>query len=342
MSVAKAAISQARHQTIKRYIGASQFQLMQEDPQALDRLDIRFRWGRFGIQVLRCHLISFKPGHIIQAHKHCDYEFHFIPGGKGTVVLKNGAFPLHSGVFYLTGPQVVHRQEADQREQLDELCLHVDIVPLSSATQQTINDDSHWGEEWEIGEADQCIHQLNTMPAFPTLDQYDAMNWFLIAYRAWYDHEPGAFSTIRQAVIQILLRAARAHHAAHINTTLPPRDMNAYRYRLATQYIRDNYARSLTLDEVADELHICSRQLQRIFGEQANETFSGYLEHYRLAQVCMALTYADQTIEQLACQHGFSSGSYLHYVFKKRMGITPQHYREQQRVQKSPVREAFT
>ena len=46
----------------------------------------------------------------------------------------------------------------------------------------------------------------------------------------------------------------------------------------------------------------------------------------------MALTYTDQTIEQLARQHGFSSGSYLHYVFKKRVESTPQQYREQQRI----------
>ncbi|HZR44970.1 MAG TPA: helix-turn-helix domain-containing protein [Ktedonobacteraceae bacterium] len=313
-----------------RGTGSSMFQIMQDDPHALDRLDLRFRWGHYGIQVLRCHLTSFPPGYVIRAHKHREYEFHFIPSGKGLVVLDEGTFPFHGGMFYLTAPHVVHQQEADQWEQMDELCLHIDIVQL--APRLTIAQGSAWGEEWEIVEAERCMQQLNRMPAYPTLDQYDAMSWFLTAYRAWHDSEPGAYSTIRQSVIQILLRAARAHNDAHTHTALPPRDMNAYRYRLATQYIRDNYARAITLEEVSDELHICSRQLQRIMEEQAEETFSGYLERYRLAQVCIALTHTDQTVEQIAAHHGFSSGSYLHYVFKKRMGLTPLQFREQQRL----------
>ncbi|WP_338253963.1 AraC family transcriptional regulator [Dictyobacter halimunensis] len=330
MTVAKD-LSRSRHHISRRNMGPSQFQLMQADPQALDRLDIRFRWGHYGIQVLRCHLTSLKTGHIIQAHKHRDFEFHFIPSGTGTVVLDDGAYPVHAGMFFLTGPHVIHQQEASQWEQLDELCLHVDIVKLDDAS-TTSPSATPWGEEWEVAEAEECMRQLHTMQAHPTVDQYDAMSWFLTAYRAWHDRELGAFSTIRQAVIQIMLRTARAHHVTQINTALPSRDMNAYRYSLATQYIRDNYAHPLTLEEVAEELHICGRQLQRILDEQAEETFSGYLERYRLTQVCMALTHSDQTVEQLAGQHGFSSGSYLHYVFKKRMGMTPQQYREQQRL----------
>lgn len=326
-------IPRSRYQSTRKSTALAQFQIMQNDPYALERLDIRFRWGNYGIQVLRCHLMSLAAGQVIPAHKHQNYEFHFIPGGKGTLVLDDGTYPFQAGMFYLTGPQVVHRQEADAWEHMDELCLHVNIVPLASH-EQVIEDDSAWGNEWETLEADECVRQLNAMAAYPALDQYDAMAWFLTAYRAWQDRELGAFSTIRQAIIQILLRAARAHHVTQIQRALPTRCMNVYRYGLATQYIRDNYARALTLEEVASELHICSRQLQRILDEQAGETFSGYLERYRLAQVCMALTHEDLTVEQLANQHGFSSGNYLHYVFKKRLGLTLQQYREQQRTSK--------
>ncbi|GCE10437.1 AraC family transcriptional regulator [Tengunoibacter tsumagoiensis] len=324
-------LNRSQYQTYRKNMNPAQFKLLQQDPHALDRLDLRFCWGNYGIQVLRCHLATMPAGQIINAHKHREYEFHFIPAGKGTLVLEDGRYPVHAGMFYLTGPQVVHQQEADLWEAMDELCLHIDIVKLPQTHSTGDEPVIGWGEQWERGEAAECVRQLDTMPAFPTLDQYDAMSWFLTAYRAWHDRELGAFSTIRQAVIQILLRAARAHHVTQIQTALPARDMNTYRYRLATQYIRDNYARALPLEEVADELHICGRQLQRILDEEANETFSGYLEHYRLSQVCIALTHSDQTIEQLAVAHGFTSGSYLHYVFKKRLGLTPQQYREQQR-----------
>lgn len=304
------------------------FQSMLDEPDALNRLDIRFRWGNYGVQLLRCHLTYFAPGTIVPSHEHRDYEFHFIPQGRGTLTLAEGTFPLQAGMFYLTGPHVVHQQQSDIDDPMYELCLHVDLVKLHEDSE---NDD--WGRPWEAVEAGECVRQLNTMSAAPTVDQYNGMHWFLTAYRAWQDRELCAYTTIQQAVVQIMLRAARAHHVTQIHTALPARDMNAYRYQLATQYMRDNYTRPLTLDEVAAGLHICGRQLQRIFEEHAHETFSSYLEGYRLAQVCIALTHVDQTVEQVAIAHGFSSGSYLHYVFKKRMGITPLQYREQQRAQ---------
>jgi AraC-like DNA-binding protein/quercetin dioxygenase-like cupin family protein len=304
------------------------FQPMQADPHALERLDLRFRWGRYGIQVLKCHLVEFSRGTVIPFHKHREYEFHFIPRGKGLLMLEDGSFPVQSGTFYLTGPQVMHQQESDQWDPMNELCLHIDIIPLD---QPEAGLDA-WGESWEVVEADECVRQLDLMTAQPTLDRYDAMSYFLTAYNAWRNRELGAFSTIRQSIIQILLRAARAHNVTQIQPALPSRDMNAYRYQLATQYIRDNYARTLTLDEVAASLHICGRQLQRIMDEQAGETFTNYLEQFRLTRVCRALIQTEHTVEQLAAQHGFSSGSYLHYVFKKRMGITPLRYRAEQRI----------
>lgn len=322
-------LSRSQYLTGRKKSSPFLFEPMQYEPDALDRLDIQFRWGYYGIQLLRCHLTSFDAGQVVPFHKHHDYEFHFIPRGKGTLVLTEGIFPLHAGMFYLTGPEVAHQQEADPDEDMYELCLHIDIAPLDPS--QESERGHYWGEQWEIAEANECIRQLNTMPSTPTLDQHNAMDWFLTAYQAWSGREFGAFTTIRQAIIQILLRAARAHHVTQIHPTLPSRDMHAYRYRLATQYIRDNYARPLTLEEVADGLQISGRQLQRILGAFANETFSGYLERYRLARVCMALTNYDATIEQLAASHGFSSGNYLHYVFKKRLGLTPLQFREQQR-----------
>jgi AraC-like DNA-binding protein/mannose-6-phosphate isomerase-like protein (cupin superfamily) len=321
----------ARHQALKRKTGPLQFQQILKDPYALDRLDIRFQWGRYGIQVLRCHLTSFEAGSTIPPHKHRGYEFHFIVWGEGSVTLDDGTFPLHAGLFYLTGPQVTHQQDADGWNPANELCLHVDIVELDSESIPDLSKGGSWGWQLEMMEADECVRQLNTMSAHPTLDQYDAVNCFQTAFSAWYDRELGAYSTIRQSIIQILLRAARAHAMTDIHTALPSRDMSAYRYQLATQYIRDNHGRALTLEEVAGELHICGRQLQRIMTEQANETFSGYLERYRLSQVCLSLIHTDLSVEQIALQHGFSSGNYLHSVFKKRVGLTPVHYRERQR-----------
>ncbi|WP_308737630.1 AraC family transcriptional regulator [Paenibacillus sp. AR247] len=44
-------------------------------------------------------------------------------------------------------------------------------------------------------------------------------------------------------------------------------------------------------------------------------------------EVCRQLVETRWSIEKIAVQGGFSSGSYLHTVFRKRYGYTPSEYR---------------
>ncbi|MFD0711024.1 helix-turn-helix domain-containing protein [Paenibacillus sp. GCM10027626] len=298
------------------------YTLMADKQDAIDRLDIRFRWGGYGIRVIRCHLTSFPPGKIIRFHKHSEYEFHFIPRGKGIIRFEETSYNVQEGQFYLTGPGVLHQQEADDSEAMDELCLHVDITPLPAAAPS-----GDWGESWELQEAEACIQAINALPRRPVADQYNAMAWFLTAYRAWLNGHSGAYSTIKQAVIQILLRASRMSALPALSIEPPTRNINEHRFQMATQFIHDNYASPLSLQEVAERIRISGRQLQRIFQEQSSGSFSAYLENYRLSQICNAILEGQGSIEQIALEHGFASGSYLYHVFKKRFGMTPKQFK---------------
>ncbi|TDG00449.1 AraC family transcriptional regulator [Paenibacillus piri] len=302
------------------------FELMLEQPNALDRLDVEFRWGNYGIRMFRFHHTCFPPGRIVSFHKHSDYEFHFIPRGKGKVILGETPYALQEGMLYLTGPNVLHYQEADAHEAMDELCLHIDIVKLNGESDEPSSNMSNWVSKWEIAEAQACIQQLQQLPVKPVADQHRAMECFLTAYRAWSENQPGLFTVIKQSIIQILLRTTRAY-ASVPQPDLPSRDMKHYRYKLAEQFIKDNYMEPLTLETVAERVQISPRQLQRVFRDHTGGTFSEYIEQVRLAHICSELSLNDLTIDQIAFQNGFSSANYLHYVFKRKFGTTPNQYR---------------
>jgi AraC-like DNA-binding protein/mannose-6-phosphate isomerase-like protein (cupin superfamily) len=307
------------------------YELLVEHANALDRLDVEFRWGHYGIRMLKFHHTTFAPGKIISFHKHSDYEFHYIPRGKGKVILGDISYSLQEGMLYLTGPNVLHYQEADAQEEMNELCLHIDIVKLESGNSRDgsssgADPESDWGNKWEAAEAEACIQRLRTMPPRPAHDQYRAMECFQNAYRAWYENQPGLFTVIKHSIIQILLRTTRAY-ASGPQPDIPSRDMKHYRHKLAVQFIKDNYMEPLTLEIVAERVQISPRQLQRIFRDHTGGTFSEYIEHVRLTHICNELSLSDQTIDQIAYKNGFSSANYLHYVFKRKFGSTPMKYR---------------
>jgi AraC-like DNA-binding protein/mannose-6-phosphate isomerase-like protein (cupin superfamily) len=309
------------------------YELLIEQGNALDRLDVEFRWGHYGIRMLKFHHTIFSPGKIISFHKHSEYEFHYIPRGKGKVILGDASYSLQEGMLYLTGPNLLHYQEADTEEAMNELCLHIDIVKLASKDASSVGagQETEWGDKWEAAEAEACIQQLRTMPPKPALDQYRAMECFLNAYRAWYENQPGLFTVIKQSIIQILLRTTRAY-ASGPQLDIPSRDMKHYRHKLAVQFIKDNYMEPLTLEIVAERVQISPRQLQRIFRDHTGGTFSEYIEHVRLTHICHELSLSDQTIDQIAYKNGFSSANYLHYVFKKKLGSTPMKYRAEHQI----------
>ncbi|WP_274361616.1 AraC family transcriptional regulator [Paenibacillus thermotolerans] len=304
------------------------YAVMEERPKALDALDISFRWGGYGFRVLRCHLAVFPPSHTISLHKHSEYEFHFIPRGRGKVGLPDGEYELREGLFYLTGPDVLHYQETDAEDPMSELCLHIDIVELNEPGLSGIGGVGGF-DALEHEEARRCVEELRRLPAKPVNDQWDAMSWFLTAYRAWHENDPFFHSTVKHAIIQILLRSVRAFRNRRM-TSLPARDMSRHRYQLAVQYIQDNYASPLSLDEVAERVQVSGRQLQRVFREHGDVSFSEYLETVRLKRVCEQLRRPDLTIEQIAVNNGFTNGNYLFSVFKKRLGVTPGEYKRKE------------
>lgn len=296
--------------------------LMTEQRHALEHLHADFRWGPFGIRVIRFHLTTFPAGKIDRFHKHSEeYELHFVPRGKGMVILEDMPYALGEGMMYLTAPGVMHYQEAHPKEAMDELCLRIQIVRLEEGAPA-----KSWGAEAEWNEAETCVRQLGLIPLRPAMDRFRAMECFLTAYRAWYESQPGLLTVIRQSIVNILLRMTRAYFPEP-QQQLPSRDINRYRCRLAEQFIKDNYQEPLTLEAVAERIHISPRQLQRILKSQTGSTFSDYVESVRLSHVCRELEQSSKTIEQLAVRNGFSSANYLHRVFKRKLGVTPMQYR---------------
>lgn len=297
------------------------FARMEKKRDALDRLDLRFRWGRYGIRVLHCHLASFEPGHVIASHKHSEFEFHFIPKGKGSVRIGDDLHELREGLFYLTGPDVVHEQRSDEADPMYELCLHCEFVPLQA------DSDSGWGDSLEAAEAEECIRVLREMPAVPAFDRYHAMGCFLDAYRAWEEQPIGFYATLKQTIVQILLRAARVHASPGNGGNIPERDMKDHRFRLATQFIEDNESRPITLEDVAERVRVSPRQLQRIFRSEGGTSFRDWVEHVRLQRIREELLGTDRPIEEIALDHGYANPNYLYPVFKRKFGMTPAAYR---------------
>ncbi len=105
------------------------------------------------------------------------------------------------------------------------------------------------------------------------------------------------------------------------------------RLKKILEYIHNNYGSKMSLEEIAGTINICTNECCRFFKKHMNTTISAYISDYRIEKSLYLLDNTDLSITELAHDIGFSSGSYFTQVFRKKMGFTPNQYRNKKIVQ---------
>lgn len=99
-------------------------------------------------------------------------------------------------------------------------------------------------------------------------------------------------------------------------------------------YIQFHYRESITLDEIAETIHMSKYYLCRTFHQVTGATVLEYINNVRLMRAHTLLIHTKDSIEEIAVQTGFSSSSNLARVFKKSYGISPRAFRKKRAKEK--------
>ena len=93
-------------------------------------------------------------------------------------------------------------------------------------------------------------------------------------------------------------------------------------------YIRQNYFKDLSLEELAEQVNLNPSYLSSIFKKEVGMTFLQYLQDIRLKKACDLLKNSpDLTVESISSHVGFRTPSYFYKVFRAHYGISPNKWR---------------
>mgnify|MGYP006281029505 CR=1 FL=1 len=95
----------------------------------------------------------------------------------------------------------------------------------------------------------------------------------------------------------------------------------------AKNYIKENYAKKLTLDQIADQIYLSSSHLSKKFKKSTGMTVIEYVNKIRLKEAKKLLKTTNLPLNKIAEKTGYYDASYFSKVFKKKVGITPGQYR---------------
>lgn len=189
----------------------------------------------------------------------------------------------------------------------DSLCFH---VPFGTLARAAVGLGLSGMPELigEIGAIDPVLLSLS-LSLLPALDDPAAANRRFL-------------TQVQNAVVSHLLHA----YAASDRTTPARGRLSPRQEDLAKDFMRENFSRSISLEETALACGLSRSHFIRAFRNSTGVTPHRWLLDYRIERVT-ALLAQPITIAEIASLCGFADQSHLSRVFQKNMGITPAAWR---------------
>jgi two-component system response regulator YesN len=96
----------------------------------------------------------------------------------------------------------------------------------------------------------------------------------------------------------------------------------------AVDYVKKNYMKKITLEDVASHVYLSPAYFSKIFKEEMSTNFNNYLNRVRIEMSKNLLMDDSLSLVDISNYVGYEDQSYFSKVFKKMVGVSPGKYRE--------------
>lgn len=100
-------------------------------------------------------------------------------------------------------------------------------------------------------------------------------------------------------------------------------------------YMRKNYQKNITQDFLASLFFLNRSYLSQLFRKKTGQKFIDYLNEIRIEKAKEQLVFTDRKMYQIARSVGYDNVKYFFRIFRKKTGLSPEQFREQEKNRKS-------
>lgn len=106
-----------------------------------------------------------------------------------------------------------------------------------------------------------------------------------------------------------------------------PDKVHNHTIRMAIDFIGENYAESIGLQDIAAVTHVTENYISTLFREETGMNFLQYLSIVRINKALPMLRDTGMNISEIATATGFPTPGYFTKIFRRFLGKTPTEYR---------------
>jgi AraC-like DNA-binding protein len=242
-------------------------------------------------------------------HKHSFYEICYVIDGEGFYVEGSHRQPIGPGTLFMSRPHLKHQIVSDKG--LYILFVAFELIPSESSQEGILRFQSLEKSQTFL---------LPHAEGLPSVLMWFALLKQVSASRRFFDDGVLALACALMTSFENVFTDQHGAAKASASAVQPSSSTLVHRAKL---FIRDNLSQELKLSSVAKYLHVSSRHLSRLFGEELGQSYSTYVRRERIRQAVLLLTSTDWSIKRIAEETGFDTVHYFTTVFKAEMGEPP-------------------
>ena len=272
----------------------------------------------FLIADTRFDIISISQEKIVKpyprhAHSKNSYELHFVPEGKGTLIVNNTKYDIEPGTLFMTGPEIPHEQISSHDNPMTEYSIYLQTAQESSTPSaqiiQTFLNCTFW-----FGKAQASLYA-----------QLEQLFLELRQRQSGYD------LMVKSILQQIIINVSR-HYLGNKKTQKEEallqqqHFINEKAYLIIEEAFLYDY-KTITLEELAERVSLGKRQTERLLKKHYASTFHQKKAEARMSAATQLLAESTLSISEIAEDLGYASPEHFSNAFKKYYGITATAYR---------------
>lgn len=139
------------------------------------------------------------------------------------------------------------------------------------------------------------------------------------------------FASILQLlrILEILASTKEYHYISSIHYEDSFNQHETDRLNKVYEYVFQNFRKRVSLEEIAELLHMTPTSFSRYFAMKNNKPFSRFVTEIRIKHACEMLTETDASIAEICYECGFNTLSNFNRQFKEVTLKTPTHYKKE-------------
>lgn len=287
----------------------------------LNKLTLAFTLGSFRCEILHWGWLGQKFWRNYM-HVHTFYEICYAFAGAGTFETFGEVYRIKPGEVFVAKPSEEHEIISSRGNPLGIFFWAYTLTPIQSAAAHPapLRDDP----------IDRLLHAFIESKRWVSADAAGMHRTLQLIVEEMAARRPGYVSLIEGLARKLIIDTARAVVDAGILSEQPlPRTNHPEKQTIerALRYMRDNHGRGLAVSEVAGQVSLSERHLNRLFQKHLKHSPLDALTQIRIESASQLLLDRTLAIKDIAARVGYPDVRYFTTVFRQATQVTPAAYR---------------